>query len=686
MGSMASGGWTGAHSAADSGCDTRWAERGGCGIANAWGNAVLPSGTSCCTDPVSRRMEWAASGRDMWWWDDTTKQVASPAGWRGYAWRTALGCDADVGDECSLSWFAAKHPSSSSTSRAQVKETAARVTLPAPAESQRVAGDAVHAMGGGHVKASEGVGRQAPQRPRSSSLAVKPLLSALGEVEEAPARAAGGGGGGGSGGKTAPLSPPHSRAVPSASVAAARVVAEPSPAAMVVARRIRRPQWCHDDDDGDEAVVSALPLPSPPDCGITNSFVVRRPGPTIGVPMARGAGPSEAERVWLRALSALAAAHSSAGFGNPGALQPGKARRQYAFARAAQQLWPKFGRLSAVSLGSLVASGALAPAARAASTTAVGESGEPLPEKEPQWLSDAAACATECVDPHCAFWRNGQARYFSVLASCFDAMQACATSEERRFELLADLGFHLSENFLGEEEEAALLEYWSPDGALYARGALEVFTQRRFFHYGPIHPKVQCSTAKSTLGVTPAVFGAPPPLVRELRLLERVRALCEREGLGTAEDLGFDEVYVNHYAVTSRARIDFHHDHHLTMLGVVAGISCGSTCEFQLRAQDAGVRRPPARVNLPARSLFLLTGLSRWHLQHAIPVIKGDRLSLTFRAVDRTSAPRPMWSREWHELGTAEEENAHWPLLRPDGMASDAWLVGRADREACAKS
>ncbi len=92
--------------------------------------------------------------------------------------------------------------------------------------------------------------------------------------------------------------------------------------------------------------------------------------------------------------------------------------------------------------------------------------------------------------------------------------------------------------------------------------------------------------------------------------------------------------YTNHYTIRNRGRIDFHHDHHTTMMGVVAGVSLGSACELRLRVPDPGFRRAPFHVHLPRRSLYLMTGLSRWHLQHGIPSLMGDRVSLTFRTVD----------------------------------------------------
>lgn len=127
----------------------------------------------------------------------------------------------------------------------------------------------------------------------------------------------------------------------------------------------------------------------------------------------------------------------------------------------------------------------------------------------------------------------------------------------------------------------------------------------------------------------------------------------------------FDQLYVNYYSSIENAHIDFHHDHHTCMRGVVAGISLGSACEFQLRpSESAALRAQPLRIQVPRKSAFLMTGLSRWHLQHAIPMHKQDRISLTFRTVDRTAVPDGhLWDREWSELTAEEQANAHWPLV-----------------------
>mmetsp|Transcript_28380 Transcript_28380/g.85645 ORF Transcript_28380/g.85645 Transcript_28380/m.85645 type:complete len:156 (-) Transcript_28380:126-593(-) len=153
-----------------------------------------------------------------------------------------------------------------------------------------------------------------------------------------------------------------------------------------------------------------------------------------------------------------------------------------------------------------------------------------------------------------------------------------------------------------------------------------------------------------------------PPVVSKMGLAARIRERAT--GLGD-RFLGLDQLYVNHYKAADRARIDFHHDNPKSMRGLVAGVSLGGACELQLQALDPELARRTALVPLPRRSLYLMSGLSRYHLQHGIPAIREDRVSLTFRTVDRDCEDRALWRREWAELPPEEAANAHWPLLPP---------------------
>jgi hypothetical protein len=104
------------------------------------------------------------------------------------------------------------------------------------------------------------------------------------------------------------------------------------------------------------------------------------------------------------------------------------------------------------------------------------------------------------------------------------------------------------------------------------------------------------------------------------------------------------------------------------MRGIVAGVSLMSDCVMQLRPTERGITRL-VRIDVPRRSLFLLSGLSRWHLQHGIPYVSQDRISLTFRTVDKSCYTRmpEAWNRAWEDLEPAEAENAVWPLVCPRG-------------------
>ncbi|CAK9109294.1 Hypothetical protein (Fragment) [Durusdinium trenchii] len=286
-----------------------------------------------------------------------------------------------------------------------------------------------------------------------------------------------------------------------------------------------------------------------------------------------------------------------------------KAQRQWAFARAAAERWPSLGELRSLQ------------------------------------------GRDECLDVECPFWKAGQARYASVLQCYFSALERCEDTAKRDA-LLLDLGFHMVEDFLSEEEEAALLRYWSPEGPIFPLGTEETYSRRRFFHYGPILPKETKGTSKSTLNVIPSVFGAMPPLVETLRLRPRLRAAAQSTGLTVEEaSLGFDQMYVNYYDTSINSYIDFHHDHQSCMLGTVAGISLGSACQLQLKPLR---QRKGLSIELPRRSLFFMSGLSRWHLQHAIPELFADRLSLTFRTVDRSCGRAEQWKRTWEQLTAAE--------------------------------
>jgi len=235
------------------------------------------------------------------------------------------------------------------------------------------------------------------------------------------------------------------------------------------------------------------------------------------------------------------------------------------------------------------------------------------------------------------------------------------------------MGFFLFEDIVSEAEEEELLEYWGADGMVHTLGSEEPRSRRRFFHYGPVLQRSTQGSVKSTLGIVPASCGAMPAIVVRLGLTARIRQRAA--GLGD-KLMGFDQLYVNRYEAHVGARIDFHHDNPKTMRQVVAGINLGSVCSLQLRPLDRELQGKTISVSMQRRSLYIVSGLCRYHLQHAIPSVTEDRVSLTFRTVNRSCAAPGLWARAWSEVPPDEAVNAHWPLLSPmqDGaeeLASD---------------
>ena len=107
-----------------------------------------------------------------------------------------------------------------------------------------------------------------------------------------------------------------------------------------------------------------------------------------------------------------------------------------------------------------------------------------------------------------------------------------------------------------------------------------------------------------------------------LGLRERVAG---KAGIASAD---FSEVLVTEYP--PGAGIGWHRD--APQFGVVAGVSLGASCRMRFRRGDVGKRETVA-VELPARSLYLLTGSARQGWQHTIPPVKEVRWSITFRTL-----------------------------------------------------
>lgn len=88
------------------------------------------------------------------------------------------------------------------------------------------------------------------------------------------------------------------------------------------------------------------------------------------------------------------------------------------------------------------------------------------------------------------------------------------------------------------------------------------------------------------------------------------------------------EVLVTEYS--HGAGIGWHRD--APAFGIVAGVSLGASCRMRFQT-GAGAARKTYAIELPGRSIYLLTGEARTKWQHTIPPTRNLRYSITFRTL-----------------------------------------------------
>lgn len=108
----------------------------------------------------------------------------------------------------------------------------------------------------------------------------------------------------------------------------------------------------------------------------------------------------------------------------------------------------------------------------------------------------------------------------------------------------------------------------------------------------------------------------------------------------------FAEALVTEYQ--PGAGIGWHRD--APPFGIVAGVSLAGRCRMRFQ-RGKGTARETAALELPPRSIYLLTGPARTEWEHTIPPTKELRYSLTFRTMRRRL-------RELSPLGGVHEESA----------------------------
>jgi alkylated DNA repair dioxygenase AlkB len=171
-------------------------------------------------------------------------------------------------------------------------------------------------------------------------------------------------------------------------------------------------------------------------------------------------------------------------------------------------------------------------------------------------------------------------------------------------------GFVLRADFLEPDEERAMLDFIRTlsYGVVVMRG---MASRRRVAQFG------------FRYDFEPSKLAPGTPLPEELRGLRNRSAAFA--GVAAEE---FAEALVTEYP--PGAGIGWHKD--ARPFGVVAGISLGSACRMRFQ-MGKGSDRVAAAVELPPRSIYLLTGDARTKWEHSIPAVKVIRWSVTYRTI-----------------------------------------------------
>jgi alkylated DNA repair dioxygenase AlkB len=143
-----------------------------------------------------------------------------------------------------------------------------------------------------------------------------------------------------------------------------------------------------------------------------------------------------------------------------------------------------------------------------------------------------------------------------------------------------------------------------------------VAAKRRVLHFG-----LQYALENRVLSTAPEI----PSQLEPLR-----RLAAEFAGVGPDD---FSQILVNEYR--PGAGIGWHHDSQA--FGIVAGISLGAKCTMRFQ-HGSGEQRRTSALELPSRSIYLLTGDARDLWQHRIAPIQELRYSITLRTLRKHSS------------------------------------------------
>ena len=264
-------------------------------------------------------------------------------------------------------------------------------------------------------------------------------------------------------------------------------------------------------------------------------------------------------------------------------------------------------------------------------------------EAEPSTFSvDDAACVASSY--RFQFGRKPRSELFREYdAPCFARYEALRRSLGRCRDLSL-VGFHLFEGFVTAEEAALVLRHCDSVERWERRlGAKEEPIEgTRRMNYGVAMSK----------GYRPSAVGAMPRCLASLA--ERVLRFCVSRGeawptrcTDFREAERFDQAYVQRY--TPGQTLGFHYDGRRHYGELICGLTICGDASLLLSNTVGGEAVAPgqhlhpnvARVRLPPLSLYVLSGMARFDLRHAI-VQEGpeERISVTFRSLAREQRRR----------------------------------------------
>jgi len=202
-----------------------------------------------------------------------------------------------------------------------------------------------------------------------------------------------------------------------------------------------------------------------------------------------------------------------------------------------------------------------------------------------------------------------------------------ASASESDFKT-AVAGFFVMRDVLSEEEEVALVE--AIDGESWTKNRAGT---RRVQIYGPVHDLKYKIHRNGPITEMPKFC---PKLIEKVKAASLLSRECTKLGVASERsklgERGMTEVFVNEYF--AGARLDFHTDHRSTYEEVICGVSLLSDCYLSFKVDSGGKLQ---RVLLPRRSVYFMTGPSRFEFVHGLLPgdVEGDRrVSVTFRTVN----------------------------------------------------